>query len=183
MHRVPPLVRLCVWLIVAVVLGFVVEKTPGMRTFELPEGRGTIAVPDSLEGWSLERGEGDVLLRGATRLNLMEMEVVKVPAKSEEDLLAYIRDRHDRLWREKEDYQPRLKGEVRRFGLVPVPKGFAVYDDRLPWLPVTVRYVLEDAYFRQRGEYLRITLRYPEPVASYVEIDEYIIAGQLKLAP
>lgn len=185
MARYIRLLRFPVFLLVALVLGLLVEKTPGIMTVQLPDNSGSIAVPDSLEGWKITPGEGDVLLTGSTRFNLQSMELVRthVPADSAA-LKIYIKERHDQLWKETDEYQWRLHGEVRRFaGSVPVPTGLGVHKAPLLGRFGDTAYWIHDLYFPHEGQWTRLTMSYPELLQRYVSVDHMIIGPHVRLNP
>lgn len=186
MARIIRLLRFPVLLLAVLVLGILVEKTPGVMTVQLPDNSGSISVPDSLEGWKLEPGEGDQLLTGSTRLSLQQLELVRthVPVGNGTALKEYVKQRHDQLWKETDEYQWRLHGDPRKFaGSVTVPTGLGVYQAPFLGRFGKTAYWVQDLYFPHEGQWTRLTLTYPESLQRYVSVDHMIIGPHVRLNP
>lgn len=176
-----PRLRLLGLTLLAVWLGYMVLATPGTLTFQMADGHSSITVPDSLEGWSLKAGEGTVLMSGSTRLGLFNLEVEETPVPVGGNLASFIADRHSELWNTNDEYQVRLKGEIRPFGRHRGPTSRAVFDEKLFF--TTVRWVQHDVYWPYHWQYVRVGFRYPEFLDNYFGADRYFIANNINLAP
>lgn len=163
----------------SILLGYMVFRTPGLKTVDFPDGSGYITVPRSLEFWRIEPGEGELLLKGHTLFRLNQLEVVRTHVTNPEDLLTYIATRHQQLFQVTDEYQGRLRGEIRRFGLVPFHSARGVYTDWVLGLPIRGQIVQHDVYVVHQGEYLRVGLRFPIVLERYVGMDPYVIAADL----
>lgn len=176
-----PRLRLPIMIVLALWLGYMVLASPDTITFTMSDGTSTVTVPRSLEGWSLEPGEGDTLLTGSTRLGLFHLEVETTPIPVGGNLAALIAERHTELWKQHDDYQVRLKGELKPFGHHRAPTSRAVYDDKFLW--TTTRWVRHDVYWRYNWQYVRVGFRFPEFLDNYFGADQYYIANNVNLAP
>lgn len=176
-----PRLRLLGLILLSVWLGYAVLATPGTLTFTMADGHSSITVPRSLEGWSLKPGEGTTLLSGSTRLGLFRLEVEETPVPVGGNLAAFIAERHTELWKIHDDYQVRLKGEIRPFGHHRGPTSRAVLNGEL--FGREVRWVQHDVYWPYHWQYVRIGFRFPEFLDNYFGADRYFIANNIKLAP
>ncbi len=181
MSRWPSLVRLLVFTLVAVLLGYLVERDPERITLTLPERGVTVAVPKNLEGWALTPGEGDLLVEGETRLGLVSLEIVEVPVRENGDIDGFIVSRHKELKVGREEYIVWHQGMDSKFGYRPAPTYKATYEGKIGWWPFPTEIWQYDVYWPYRGHYARISMRYPDFLVNYVYMDRLMIAGNLKL--
>jgi len=181
MSQTPRLVRLLAFTIAAVILGYLVERDPGRVTLSLPDRGISLAVPKNLEGWVLEPGEGDTLVEGTTRLGLVTLEIATVPVKENGDIDSYIVSRHKELKEGKADYIVWHQGPDSKFGFRPAPAYKATYQGKVGWWPFTTEIWQQDVYWPYRGNYARISMRYPNFLINYVYMDRLMLAGNLKL--
>lgn len=181
MARLFDRLRLPLFIVLALWLGFLVEATPGTATYRLTDGS-SVTLPRSLEGWHLEPGEGDMLLHGGTRFGTMELEIEKTHVPVGANLSAYIAERHTKLFAANDDYQIRLKGELKPFGPNQLPTSHAVYNGKFLGL-FTTRYAQHDVYLPYKWSYVRVGLYYPEFLDDYMTPDTLFLANNLKLAP
>jgi hypothetical protein len=174
-------IRPIVLLGLAVGLGMIVQGNPGHQTLTVPERDFSVSVPKSLEGWSLEEGEGAVLATGRTWLRTIELEIVAVTPQPGQTVNDLINQRHTELKVGKTDYIVWHQGLDRKFGNRLANAYKATYWDRLLGLPLIVEYWQQDFYWPYREGYARIGLRYPLFMARYHEPDRIMIAAGLKL--
>ncbi len=180
--RYTPYIRLVIFAAIAFALGLVVQQDPGQQTLTITEKGVSITVPRSLEGWHVEQGKGDVLATAATRLGTMSVEMVEVPVTSEEQLAAYMKERHLSFSQGKPDYIVWHEGLDYKFGLRYALAYKATYTDRFLGLPIDAEYWQQDVYWPYKDHYVRIGLRYPDFLARYIEPDRMFIAAGIKLA-
>ncbi|HYG59104.1 MAG TPA: hypothetical protein VD902_13670 [Symbiobacteriaceae bacterium] len=171
--KLPALILLSAW------LGYLSLATPEVQTIRLADGASTIAFPRSLEGWKVTAGEGNILARGTTRLNIIALEIETTGVPVIGPLAEYISDRHSKLWQQETDYQIRLKGELRDFGRHRAPISRAVFAGT--FMGIKTRMVQHDAYLTYKGEYVRIGLRFPEFLDEYTANDQIFIANNIQL--
>lgn len=182
MTRLAPATKLAFFLVLAVLLGYVVERSPERLTLSLPDQGVTVSVPENLEGWVLEPGEGDVLVKGHTRGGLVSLEVAKVPVAQNGDIYGYIQERHQELKQGKREYIVWHQGSDSKFGLRNAPTYKATHQGRVLGLWTTEVWEY-DSYWPYRGQYARITMRYPDFLVNYVYPDKALIGTALKLEP
>lgn len=182
MVRSLPYLRVIVLTVLAAWLGYLVERDPGQTTLTIPEKGIAVTVPQSLEGWQLQQGEGAVLVTGHTRMRTISVELVDVPAKSKEDLAAYMQERHSQFKQGKDTYIVWHEGTDYKFGNRYAMAYKATYRDRFLGLPVTAEYWQHDVYWPYKDRFVRIGMRYPEFLARYVEPDKIMLGAGLKLA-
>lgn len=183
MEAIRPFYRLIGLVCLSALLGFLVLRTPGLMIVEFPDGTGSITLPQSLEGWRMKPGHGNLLLTGETRLGLVKLEVERTPVSEDDQpgLQEFIGARHQQLFTVSDDYQARLRGEYRRFGLNTMANiSRAVWDDRLPLIPVRGQVVQHDVYWKYQGSFLRVGMHYPLILERYINMDQYILAAGLK---
>lgn len=182
MNRHLPLAKLALFIILAVWLGYVVEQNPGRVTLSLPDRGVSVSAPRNLEGWVLEPGEGDVLVKGHTRGGLVTLEIVQVPVDqgSESSIYGYIAERHSQVRQGKTGYIVWHQGMDAKFGLRHAPTYKATYQGQIlgPFRGEIWQY---DSYWPYRGQYARISMRYPDFLINYVYPDKALIAASIKL--
>lgn len=161
-------------------LAALILPDPALEQISLEEPDITIALPKNLEGWKLVQGEGDLLLRGDSRLDLMELEIERVPVGAKGDLFQSIERRHQQIRQGKEEYAVIFRGEDWRFGNQKLQAYRARYRDRVLGLPIRGLVWQHDVYWPYQGGYLRIGMRYPDIAANYVEPTKYMIAASLR---
>jgi hypothetical protein len=172
-YKLPLLILLAAW------LGYLVLATPGTVTVQLPNNKGSVTMPRSLEGWQLTPGHGDFLLSGHTRMGLMQLQIEETNIPVGGNLAAYITERHNTGWKVEHDYQVRLKGELRAFGSYRLPVGRAVLDGK--FLGRKVRMVQYDAYMQSDWKYVRVGFTFPEFLDDYLTPDQLFLADNIKL--
>jgi hypothetical protein len=180
MARLWSKLRLPLVLVLAISLGYLVESTPKSLVVPMNDGAGTVTVPRSLEGWRLKPGQGDLLLSGGTRLGLMKLQIATTGVTDAAVLGSYIADRQQADFLAHENYQTRLKGEIRTWGDQRMPVARAVYDGK--FLGVTTRFVQHDVFLPYRGQYVRVGLTFPEFLDNYLGPDQYFLATHLTFA-
>jgi hypothetical protein len=172
--------RLPLAVLLAVFLGYLILRTPGTLTVTMADGVSTATVPRGLEGWHLTPGQDSVLLKGGTRLGLISLQVETTNVPKDGNLQAYIADRQHDAWLAQENYQPRLKGELRTWGEDRAPVARAVYDGK--FLGFQTRMVQHDVYWPYQWQYVRIGLTFPEFLDDYMGPDQYFLATHLTFA-
>lgn len=168
------LIGLSIW------LGSLVLSSPGLERITLEEPGITVALPKNLEGWRLDQGEGDLLLRGDTRLQIMELEIEKVIILPGENLADWVERRHQELLRGKEEFAVTFRGEDWRFGNKKMQAYRARYRDRILSLPLRGVVWQHDVYWPYQGGFLRVGMRYPDIASNYVEPTKYMLAASLR---
>ena len=182
MQRATAIIRLCVLIVVATVLGNLVERDPGHTTLGLPDKGIAVTVPANLEGWRLTPGQGEVLVTGQTRLGLVSLEIAEVQVFAKTDIPAVVQQRHALFRKGKQEYTVWYEGDDYRFGQRYAPTYKATYRDRLPGLPLTAEFWQYDVYWAYKDHFVRIGMRYPDLMSRYVEPDKILIAAGLWLA-
>lgn len=172
--RLPAMVALFAW------LSALIMPDPGLLQIHLAEPGIRVAVPRNLEGWRLETGEGDVLVRGRSRLALMELLVERVEVAPGAELAAAIERRHQELRQGKREFAVTFRGEDWRFGDRNLQAYKARYRDRMFGLPVTGVIWEHHVYWPYQGGFLRLVMRYPAIAERYAEPTKYMIAAGLR---
>lgn len=180
MKRLMPVAKLALFLILAVWLGSVVQRLPERFTVSLPDQGVTVSVPKNLEGWVLEPGEGDLLVKGHTGTGLVSLEIVKVPATREEEVQRYMEKRHKELRPGKEEYVVWHQGIDSKFGQRRAQTYKATYQGPI-WGPFKGEIWQYDSYWPHRGQYVRISMRYPNFLLNYIQPDKAFIASHIQL--
>lgn len=180
MHRLLPAARLAVLVVLAAWLGWVLMRKPEELTLSLPDRGVTVSAPRHLEGWVLKPGEGDILVRGHTRLGLASFEIAIVPVSEESHLQAYLEERYARLKEAHREYVVWRRGADTRSGRRNAPTYQATYRGKILG-PLQGRILQQDTYWPYRGRYARISFRYPALLAAYVHPDKAYIASRIKL--
>ena len=182
MNRLLPYGRLLLFVALAVWLGYVVQADPQRVTLSLPDKGVTVSVPKNLEGWVLEPGEGDVLIKGKSSGGLVTLEIAHVPVHQNGDIYGFIQDRHKRVKAGKEEYIVWHQGMDSKFGLRPAPTYKATYQGPILRGLSKTEIWQYDSYWPYKGQYARISMTYPNFMVQYVHMDKMIIAASLKLA-
>lgn len=182
MVRSFPYIRFLVVTLLAAWLGYLVQKDPGQLTLTIPEKGVSVTVPQSLEGWKVERGQGDVLATGHTRLRTMSLEIVEVPVTHRAQIDGYIKERDEQFRVGKQDYIVWHQGTDYKFGNRYAPAYKATYTDRFLGLPIKAEYWQYDVYWPYKDHFVRIGMRFPEVLSRYVDPDKIFIASGLRLA-
>lgn len=179
MNRVLPVARLALFIVLAVWLGGVLLRMPSRLTLSLPDRGVEVAAPRNLEGWVLEPGEGEVLVKGHSMGGLVTLEIVRVPV-AQDEIDRVIAKRNGELKAGKENYIVWHQGMDAKFGYQPAPTYKATYTGRI-WGPLKGEIWQYDSYWPYRGQFARISMRYPNFLASYIYPDKMFLGANIKL--
>ncbi|MFZ5815544.1 MAG: hypothetical protein ACOY93_09625 [Bacillota bacterium] len=119
-------------------------------------------------------------MKGQTRGGLVQMEIVRVPVSRPNEVTRVILERQDQLRQGKERYTVLMPWVEPAFGDRPAPTYRAAFDQQLVG-GLSVEIWLYETYWPYRGEYARISMRYPRFLAGYIRPDRALIAEGLRL--
>lgn len=180
MNRLWPLVRLAGFMALSVWLGSVLMQIPQPLTLSLPDKGVAVTVPETLEGWVLKPGDGDILVEGQTHLGLVTLEIAAVPVSTEGAVYDEIARRHAQVKQGKTEYVVWHQGPDSKFGRRQAPTYKATYQGTI-FGPLTGEIWQYDTYWPYRGQYARISMRYPNFLVNQLEPDKAYIGSRIKL--